>query len=65
MRRSRHDGGKGDKPIAPQDQETFDNNWDQIFKAKKTEDSILVKSFVVLINMRKKNDYIKYNSRRS
>ena len=39
MRRSRHDGGKGDKPIAPQDQEAFDNNWDQIFKAKKTEDS--------------------------
>ena len=39
MHRSRHDGGKGDKPIAPQDQEAFDNNWDQIFKAKKTEDS--------------------------
>ena len=30
----RHDGGKGDKPILPQDKEKFDNNWDAIFKKK-------------------------------
>ena len=28
----RHDGGKGDKPILPQDKEKYDNNWDAIFK---------------------------------
>ena len=31
----RHDGGKGDKPILPQDKEKYDNNWDAIFKKKK------------------------------
>lgn len=34
----RHDGGKGDKPITPQDKEKFDNNWDRIFKAKKPKE---------------------------
>jgi len=28
---NRHDGGKGDKPILPQNQEQFANNWDTIF----------------------------------
>ena len=31
---NRHDGGKGDKPILPQDREKFDSNWDAIFKKK-------------------------------
>ena len=35
---NRHDGGKGDKPILPKDREQFDNNWDKIFKAKKTKE---------------------------
>lgn len=35
---NRHDGGKGDKPILPQDREKFDNNWDSIFKAKKPKE---------------------------
>lgn len=35
---NKHDGGKGDKPILPQDREKFDNNWDRIFKAKKTKE---------------------------
>jgi hypothetical protein len=35
---NKHDGGKGDKPILPQDQEAFDNNWDRIFKAKKQKE---------------------------
>ena len=33
----RHDGGKGDKPILPQDKEKFDNNWDTIFKKKEQQ----------------------------
>jgi hypothetical protein len=28
---TRHDGGKGDKQIAPQNQEQFEANWDTIF----------------------------------
>jgi hypothetical protein len=35
---NKHDGGKGDKPILPQDREQFDNNWDRIFKAKKKKE---------------------------
>jgi hypothetical protein len=34
----KHDGGKGDKQILPQDREKFDNNWDKIFKAKKSKE---------------------------
>ena len=34
----RHDGGKGDKPILPQDKEKFDNNWDAIFKPKEKKE---------------------------
>lgn len=32
----RHDGGKGDRPILPKNQEKFDSNWDNIFKKPKT-----------------------------
>ena len=35
---NRHDGGKGDKPILPQNQEQFDKNWDAIFKKATDEE---------------------------
>lgn len=34
---NRHQGGKGDRPILPKDQKTYDSNWDQIFKKKQDE----------------------------
>ena len=35
---NKHPGGKGDKPILPKDQKTYDNNWNQIFKKKKDDE---------------------------
>ena len=37
---NKHQGGKGDRPILPKDQKTYDDNWNQIFKKKKDEDCV-------------------------
>jgi hypothetical protein len=35
---SKHDGGKGDTPIPPQNKDQFDRNWDAIFNKSKEND---------------------------